>query len=73
MTQAVDPSLPQGKPPGGGAAGSAAIVGLLAGILLTAGSAMAVRHWTGTAAEHLTEPEKEKPKVAIADQAEVAY
>ncbi|HEX2876533.1 MAG TPA: hypothetical protein VHP33_35005 [Polyangiaceae bacterium] len=73
MTQAVDPSAPPIKGPSSGGAGTAAIVGLLAGVLLTAGSALAVRHWTGTAAEHLLEPEKEKPKVAIADQAEVAY
>lgn len=73
MTQAVDPGAPQGKAPTSGGAGTAGIVGLLVGVLLTAGSALAVRHWTGTAAEHLAEPEKEKPKVAIADQAEVAY
>jgi outer membrane protein OmpA-like peptidoglycan-associated protein len=73
VTQAVDPAAPQGKVPSSGGAGMAAMVGLLAGVLLTAGSALAVRHWTGTAAEHLLEPEKEKPKVAIADQAEVAY
>jgi outer membrane protein OmpA-like peptidoglycan-associated protein len=73
VTQAVDPAAPQGKGPSSGGAGMAAMVGLLAGVLLTAGSALAVRHWTGTAAEHLLEPEKEKPKVAIADQAEVAY
>lgn len=73
MTQAVDPGAPQGKAPSSGGAGMAGMVGLLVGVLLTAGSALAVRHWTGTAAEHLAEPEKEKPKVAIADQAEVAY
>ena len=74
MTQAVDPSAPQGKPAsGGGTAGMAAMVGVLAGVLLTAGSALAVRSWTSTATQHLMEPEKEKPKVAIADQAEVAY
>ena len=74
MTQAVDPSSPRGTPAGGGGtAGMAALVGVLAGLLLTAGSALAVRSWTGTATQHLMEPEKEKPKVAIADQAEVAY
>jgi len=74
VTQAVDPSVPQGKPAGGGgSAGLAAVVGVLSGLLLTAGSALAVRSWTSTATQHLTEPEKEKPKVAIADQAEVAY
>lgn len=73
MTQAVDPSASQGNRPGGGTAGMAAMVGVLAGLLLTAGSALAVRSWTSTATQHLLEPEKEKPKVAIADQAEVAY
>jgi outer membrane protein OmpA-like peptidoglycan-associated protein len=74
VTQAVDPSVPQGKPAGGGGtAGMAAVVAVLSGLLLTAGSALAVRSWTSTATQHLTEPEKEKPKVAIADQAEVAY
>ena len=74
MTQAVDPSAPHGNAPrGGGTAAMAAVVGVLAGLLLTAGSALAVRSWTNTATQHLTEPEKEKPKVAIADQAEVAY
>jgi outer membrane protein OmpA-like peptidoglycan-associated protein len=74
VTQAVDPSAPRGTPPGGGGtAGMAALVGVVAGLLLTAGSALAVRSWTSTATQHLMEPEKEKPKVAIADQAEVAY
>ncbi|HYQ17066.1 MAG TPA: hypothetical protein VEQ58_14945 [Polyangiaceae bacterium] len=73
MTQAVDPAPARG--PGGGPSigAKAALVGLAAGVLLCAGSALAVRNWTGTAARNLVEPEKEKPKVAIADQAEVAY
>jgi outer membrane protein OmpA-like peptidoglycan-associated protein len=50
-----------------------ALVGLAAGVLLTAGMALAVRGWNHTAETNLTTPEKEKPKVAIADQAEVAY
>jgi outer membrane protein OmpA-like peptidoglycan-associated protein len=74
VTQAVDPSAPPGNTPrGGGTAAMAAVVGVVAGLLLTAGSALAVRSWTNTATQHLMEPEKEKPKVAIADQAEVAY
>jgi outer membrane protein OmpA-like peptidoglycan-associated protein len=74
VSQAVDPSSPHGRAPGGGrTAGMAAVVGVLAGLLLTVGSALAVRSWTRTATQHLLEPEKEKPKVAIADQAEVAY
>lgn len=73
MTQAVDPG--PGRPPSGsGSAGAkAALLGLVAGVVLCAGSALAVRSWTTTAARNLVEPEKEKPKVAIADQAEVAY
>jgi outer membrane protein OmpA-like peptidoglycan-associated protein len=69
VTQAADPSAG----PGSSLGAKAAIAGLAAGLVLTAGSALAVRSWTTTAAEHLIEPEKEKPKVAIADQAEVAY
>lgn len=71
MTQAVDPSAP---PPGkSSGAQTAAIAGVLAGVLLCAGSALAVRSWTSSAAERLVTPEAEKPKVAIADQSEVAY
>jgi outer membrane protein OmpA-like peptidoglycan-associated protein len=74
VTQAVDPSAPGGNAPrGSGTAAMAAVVGVVAGLLLTAGSALLVRSWTSTATQHLLEPEKEKPKVAIADQAEVAY
>jgi outer membrane protein OmpA-like peptidoglycan-associated protein len=73
VTQAVDPGMPGGSGPGRAAGAKAAIIALAAGLVLTAGSALAVRSWTSTAAEHLAEPEKEKPKVAIADQAEVAY
>lgn len=70
MTQAADPSPRDG---GSSAGGKAALIGLALGLVLATGSALAVRSWTGTAAQHLVEPEKEKPKVAIADQAEVAY
>jgi outer membrane protein OmpA-like peptidoglycan-associated protein len=71
MTQAVDPSAP--RPSGRSGAATAAIVGLGVGLILTAGSALAVRSWTSSAAERLVTPEAEKPKVAIADQSEVAY
>jgi outer membrane protein OmpA-like peptidoglycan-associated protein len=75
VTQASDPVARPGgvSSGGGGAGGKAALLGLGLGLVLTAGSALAVRSWTSTAAQHLIEPEKEKPKVAIADQAEVAY
>ena len=75
MTQAMDPSTP--SPSGGGAGnGHGAMAGLAAlvlGLLLAAGSALAVRSWTSSAGQRLVAPEAEKPKVAIADQAEVAY
>jgi outer membrane protein OmpA-like peptidoglycan-associated protein len=73
VTQAVDPSPSQRSAPTRRAGATAAWAGLAAGALLCAGSALAVHSWTSTAAKHLVEPEKEKPKVAIADQAEVAY
>jgi outer membrane protein OmpA-like peptidoglycan-associated protein len=72
VTQAMDPG-PSPRQSGAGAGGLAAMVGLAAGVVLTAGMALAVRGWTGSAERNLTTPEKEKPKVAIADQAEVAY
>lgn len=71
MTQAMDPGTPPGA--GRGISHLGAMVGLAAGVLLTAGMALAVRGWNHTAEKNLTTPEKEKPKVAIADQAEVAY
>jgi outer membrane protein OmpA-like peptidoglycan-associated protein len=72
MTQASDPMAPPPRT-GGGLAHLAATVGLVAGVVLTAGMALAVRGWTSSAEHNLVTPEKEKPKVAIADQAEVAY
>jgi hypothetical protein len=72
MTQAMDPS-PSRTPTGGAGPGTAALAALVAGALLCAGSALAVRSWTSSAAQRLVTPEPEKPKVAIADQAEVAY
>lgn len=73
MTQAVDPSPARDPSRAGNWGAKAALVGVLAGVVFCAGSALAVRSWTRTAARNLVEPEKEKPKVAIADQAEVAY
>jgi outer membrane protein OmpA-like peptidoglycan-associated protein len=51
----------------------AAAAGLGAGALFVFGAAIAVRLWVSGAAERLTTPEAEKPKVAIADQSEVGY
>jgi outer membrane protein OmpA-like peptidoglycan-associated protein len=52
---------------------SAALAGLGSGALLVFGTLLAVRLWVSGAAERLTTPEAEKPKVAVADQSEVAY
>ncbi|HEX3851941.1 MAG TPA: hypothetical protein VHW01_13305 [Polyangiaceae bacterium] len=51
----------------------AAAAGLGAGALLVFGVAIAVRLWVSGAAERLSTPEAEKPKVAVADQSEVGY
>jgi outer membrane protein OmpA-like peptidoglycan-associated protein len=51
----------------------AAAAGLGAGALFVFGAAIAVRLWVSGAAERLTTPEAEAPKVAIADQSEVGY
>jgi outer membrane protein OmpA-like peptidoglycan-associated protein len=51
----------------------AGLAGLGSGVLLVFGVALAVRLWVSGAAERLTTPEAEKPKVAVADQSEVAY
>jgi outer membrane protein OmpA-like peptidoglycan-associated protein len=51
----------------------AGLVGTGATVVALAGVTLAVRSWVGAASERLTTPEAEKPKVAIADQAEVAY
>jgi outer membrane protein OmpA-like peptidoglycan-associated protein len=72
VTQAMDPG-PSPAPAARSVGGLAGMVGLGLGVLLTAGMALAVRSWNHAAETNLTTPEKEKPKVAIADQAEVAY
>jgi outer membrane protein OmpA-like peptidoglycan-associated protein len=75
VSQPVQPTQPmEPRAPGGAGVGPiAAMIGVAAGVLLSAGMALAVRSWNHTAETNLTTPEKEKPKVAIADQAEVAY
>lgn len=57
----------------GSLSGLAGLIGTGATVLALAGVTLAVRSWVSTANERLTTPEAEKPKVAIADQAEVAY
>ena len=58
---------------GGGSLPKAGLIGLGSGVLLVLGVALAVRLWVSAAAERLTTPEAEKPKVAVADQSEVGY
>src|SRR6188768_1238446 len=52
---------------------AAGLAGLGSGALFVLGSLLAVRLWVSSAAERLTTPEAEKPKVAVADQSEVGY
>lgn len=61
------PEAPKGSGIGAGYFGAAAVV------VLMAASAIAVRIWVTSAAARLESPKAEKPKVAVADQAEVAY
>jgi outer membrane protein OmpA-like peptidoglycan-associated protein len=57
----------------GSAANLAGLIGTGVGLLTLAGVGLAVRGWVNAANERLTTPQAEKSKVAIADQAEVAY
>ncbi|HYQ02711.1 MAG TPA: hypothetical protein VER96_28760 [Polyangiaceae bacterium] len=70
MTQPFNP------PPDARAASkvpAAGIAGLASGAVFALGAVLAVRLWVSGAAERLTTPEAEKPKVAVADQSEVDY
>lgn len=71
MTQAWDAA--SGRNGQHGASTPAGWIALAAGVALCAVTTLAVRSWTAGAAERLVTPKAEKPKVAIADQAEVAY
>lgn len=51
----------------------APLAGVLCGFVLLAGLTVAVRGQVASAKQRLLTPEAEKPKVAIADQAEVGY
>lgn len=53
--------------------GVAGAIGIGASTLVLAGMTLAVRSWVSSAEERLMTPEAEKPKVAVASQAEVAY
>jgi outer membrane protein OmpA-like peptidoglycan-associated protein len=58
----------------GGVPGNlAGTAGAVLFVLLSSASALLVRGWVSSAAERLVTPQAEKPKVAVADQAEVAY
>jgi outer membrane protein OmpA-like peptidoglycan-associated protein len=58
--------------PSGGSAAIAGWLGASAGVVLLAVATISVRVWVSSAANRLEHP-AEKPKVAIADQAEVGY
>jgi outer membrane protein OmpA-like peptidoglycan-associated protein len=64
----VNMNAPGPKPPP-----PAGLLGLIAGVIFALGAAIAVRVWVSSAAERLTTPEAEQPKVAVADQSEVGY
>lgn len=49
------------------------LVGIGASVLLVGGLALGVRAWVTQAGERLVTPEAERPRVAVADHAEVAY
>jgi outer membrane protein OmpA-like peptidoglycan-associated protein len=51
----------------------AGLAGLGSGAVFVFGAALSVRLWVSGAADRLTTPEAEAPKVAVADQSEVAY
>jgi outer membrane protein OmpA-like peptidoglycan-associated protein len=62
--------------PGAAATGGSGIAGWLgasAVVVLAVGAAVSVRLWVSSATDRLERPQAEKPKVAIADQAEVGY
>jgi outer membrane protein OmpA-like peptidoglycan-associated protein len=59
-------------PPGAGMAGLAGFIGAAGAVVLLAITTISVRLWVSAAANRLEHP-GDKPKVAIADQAEVAY
>jgi outer membrane protein OmpA-like peptidoglycan-associated protein len=69
VSQAVEP----GHTPGSGPGNPAGMIGLLVGGLLAASAVVAVWFWTTSAGKRLVTPDAPKPKVAIADQSEVAY
>ncbi len=71
----VTSAEPTASPPAGpkAAAGKAGLIGGLFGGGLLVVVTLAVSGWVSAAHKRLTTPEAEKPKVAVADQAEVGY
>lgn len=58
---------------GSGLAGLAGVIGTSSGLVALGGVCLAIHAWVAGAGTRLLTPEAEKPKIAIADQAEVAY
>jgi len=56
-----------------GAGGMAGVIGAATGAVLLVAATLGVRAWVGSATDRLEHPAETKAKVAIADQAEVAY
>ena len=71
----MNPANAQPTPgaPATGAGGIAGWIGAAGVVVLLAAVTIATRVWVSSAAERLEAPKAEKPKVAIADQAEVGY
>jgi len=71
----VSSAEPAGTPPAApkSAAGKAGLIGAGFGAGLLVVVTLAVSGWVSAAHKRLTTPEAEKPKVAVADQAEVGY
>ena len=58
---------------GSGLAGLAGVIGTSIGLVALGAASLLTHSWVASAGARLTTPEAEKPKIAIADQAEVAY
>lgn len=69
------PSGAEPTPPGpsAGPGGIAGAIGAGGGVVLLLAATLGVRSWVSSATERLEHPAETKAKVAIADQAEVAY
>jgi len=72
-TPAVDPYSPNAAPSDGKGSSKAGLIGALFGGGLLVVVTIAVAGWVSAAGKRLVTPEAEKPKVAVADHAEVGY